>query len=213
MLQMLRAQPLFEGLDDDLLSPLMVHSVLRTYKKKSIVVNQDDETDSVYFICEGRVRAFRNDERGQEITLNILKAGDYFGEFALLDDRPRVASIETLDQTVAIAVSKGGFMQCFSDSALIAWRLARNLVQKVRNATLDCSNLALLDVYGRVAGVLLKSAEKADDGLSVVSGITHQDIANQVGASREMVSRIMQDMRSGGYVRNDGRKIIILRDL
>lgn len=204
----LQTIPLLKDLDQDALNELAEQVTTRHYKKHALVVNQGDTTDSLYIICEGSVRVFRDDERGREITLNILTQGEYFGEFALLSDEPRIAHVETLEPTTVITISKHAFMHCFGQRAEVAWRISRDLVNKIRATTIEISDLALLDVYGRVANMLLKNAAE-HDGAMVVEGLTHQEIANRISASREMVSRIMKDLRRGNYIRNEGRKIIL----
>ena len=203
---------LFEDVDDELLQQFAHRVIVRQYRKNAIIINQDDETDSIYFIFAGKVRVYRDDERGQEITLNILSKGQYFGEFALLSKAPRVAHVAALEDTVAITATKKVFMKFFGNSAKVAWKVSEILTNKIRASTLNVSNLALLDVYNRVSKTLLKQASEVD-GQLIVEGLTHQEIANMIGASREMVSRIMKDMRIGDYLKTEGRKIILLKDL
>ena len=186
--------------------------VTRQFKKNAIIINQDDETDSIYFIQSGRVRVYRDDDQGHEITLNILSLGQYFGEFALLSSLPRVAHVTALENTTAIIATRKAFMSVFADNAAVAWRLGEILVEKIRAATLNVSNLALLDAYDRVSNTLIKNAREVE-GRLIVENLTHQEIANLIGASHEMVSRIIKDMRLNEAVKTEDRKIIILKDL
>lgn len=212
VVEYLKSLFLFEGVDDGLLQQFAQKTIVRQYRKNAIIINQDDETDSIYFILKGKVRVYRDDERGQEITLNTLSEGQYFGEFALLSSAPRVAHVAALEDTIAFTATKKVFMGFFGDSASVAWKVSEVLANKIRASTLNVSNLALLDVYNRVSKTLLRHAKNID-GQLMVEGLTHQDIANMIGASREMVSRIMKDMRTGDYLKSEGRKIILLKDL
>ena len=205
----LKSIPLLSTLDADTLAALAGNSVLRQHRKKTIVLSQGDDTGTIYFVVAGKVRVFRDDEHGNEVTLNILQPGHYFGELALLSDEPRVANVETLESTTLISISRTVFMHHLSDNADIAWQMCRDLIEKMRAATLNVSSFALLDVHGRVARVLQKRAQRSGDNW-VVDKLTHQDIAHLVGASRETVSRIIKDMRSIGQIETDGRKIILL---
>lgn len=172
----------------------------------------DDESDTVYVIESGSVRVYRDDPRGRQITLNALGPGDFFGELAPLASAPRIASVDAQEDCALLGIPGPAFLEVMRRHPDLLMRLAKTLVDRVRAMTIDVSDLALLDVYGRVARVLLREA--AEEGeRRVVRALTHQEIANRVGASREMVSRIMKDLRDGGYVEADGRAIVLRRDL
>ncbi|MCP4431312.1 MAG: Crp/Fnr family transcriptional regulator [Gammaproteobacteria bacterium] len=212
VVEYLKSLFLFEGVDDELLRQFAHRVIVRQYRKNTIIINQDDETDSIYFIYAGKVRVYRSDERGQEITLSLLSERQYFGEFALLSKAPRSAHVAVMEGTVAITATKKVFMKFFGNNAKVAWKVSEILTNKIRASTLNVSNLALLDVYNRVSKTLLEQASEVD-GQLIVEGLTHQDIATMIGASREMVNRIMRDMCMGDYLKTEGRKIILLKDL
>ncbi|MEM7294565.1 MAG: Crp/Fnr family transcriptional regulator [Pseudomonadota bacterium] len=200
--------PLLRMLDDPNLASLAEVATTRHFRKKTIVLSQDDETDAVYFVIEGKVRVFRDSDSGNEVTLNILDVGEYFGEMALISKGLRVASVETLEDTVLVCVARSVFMQHVEDSAQIAWQMCADIIEKMRSATLNASSFALLDVRGRVLRTLEINAVD-ENGKSVVEGITHQDIANLVGASRETVSRTLKELREAGEIETAGRSIIV----
>ncbi len=181
----------------------------RNYPANSILINEGDQTDSLYVILEGEVKCYCSDENGKEVILNILGPGEYFGELSLVDDEPRSASVMTLKPTKAMIISKQNFKQCLADNSELAFNLIRNLTRQVRGLTDSVKNLALMDVYGRVARTLLDLADDIDGKQVIEQKLTHQDIANMVGASREMVSRILKDLSRGGYITTDKKSITI----
>lgn len=190
---------------------LTKHNHTRKYPANSILINEGDNTDSLYVILEGEVKAYACDESGKEVILNILHAGDYFGELSLIDDEPRSASIMTLTQTTVMVISKANFKKCLADNSDLAFNMIRALTRQVRNLTENVKNLALMDVYGRVIHTLYDLAkEKNSDGkLEIKPRLTHQEIAQIVGSSREMVSRILKELTKGNYITIAKKSIVI----
>ena len=189
------------------------HGVVRRYAKGSVLINEGDESDSLFVIIDGTVKVFLSDENGKEVILRIQGAGEYFGELAIIDSAPRSASVITLEPTRVAVVTRAGFEQCMRENEDVALQLIRSLAARVRSLTENVRNLALLDVYGRVARTLLNMAEEHDGEQVIPQKLTHQEIANMVGASREMVSRIMKDLMEGGYIEVRDRQIHIPRKL
>jgi CRP/FNR family cyclic AMP-dependent transcriptional regulator len=183
--------------------------VTRTYPKHTVLISEGDDSEAFYVIGSGRVKVYASDENGKEVILNIQGPGEYFGELALIDDAPRSASVITLEKCTVSVVSKTDFYHSLSERPEIALELIRPLVNRIRSLTESVKNLALLDVYGRVARTLLNLAKEKDGDFVIEQRLTHQDIANMVGASREMVSRIMKDLATGGYIRVANRKIYV----
>ncbi|WP_020408360.1 Crp/Fnr family transcriptional regulator [Hahella ganghwensis] len=205
--------PLFSGFAPEQLQQLEKHAAFRTFQKNSIVITEGDHSDSLYVIVSGRVKVFCSDENGREVTLNDLKAGDHFGELALFDDQERSASVMTTEACRFLILNKTALIEAFRHNPEMAYHLVRYLSKRVRALTCNVKNLALMDVYGRVANTLLQLSEKQGDHLVTEIPLTQQDIANRVGASREMVSRIMKDLVVGGYIRMEKKKIVINDDL
>ncbi|MDQ2695526.1 MAG: Crp/Fnr family transcriptional regulator, partial [Pseudomonadota bacterium] len=190
----------FSELDATDLRQICDCGVNRSYPKNAILINEGDLSDSLFIILSGRVKIFVSDEDGKEVILNIQGPGEYFGELALIDEEPRSASVMTLEPSQMAVVSKAAFQECLAAHPNLAFNLIRSLVRRVRSLTESVKSLALLDVYGRVARTLLNLASDQDGKLVIEERLTHQDIANMVGASREMVSRIMKDLTTGGYI-------------
>lgn len=192
---------------------LTAHSQTRSYPANTILINEGDHSDSLYVILEGGVKVYASDENGKEVILNILRAGEYFGELALLDDEPRSASVVTLTPVKLMVISKDDFKACLSQNDEMAFNLIRSLTKQVRALTDSVKSLALLDVYGRVARTLLELSQEQGGKRVIEQKLTHQDIANMVGASREMVSRILKDLATGGYISIDKKTITIHEEL
>ncbi len=209
---MLEDIPLFADLPESDLQTLTGHVTTRRYKKNTIVVTKGDESDSLYIIQSGRARVYLDDEHGNEITIRTLEPGEAFGELALLSGEPRAANVVTLEDTELSVISKQDFMNCLTNNPAISIRIIKALVERIQAMTEDISSLALLDVYGRVAKVLTKHAHD-QGGKPVTERLTHQEIANLVGASREMVSRILKDLRAGGYISVEDKRITLERNL
>ena len=188
---------------------LTAHCQTRTYPANAILINEGDQTDSMYVIVEGEVKVYCNDDTGKEVILNILGPGEYFGEIALVDDQPRSASVMTIAPTKAMMISKANFKKWLKENPDMSFNLIRALTKQVRALTDSVKNLALMDVYGRVAHTLLDLADDIDGKKVIEQKLTHQDIANMVGASREMVSRILKDLSTGGYITVDKKHITI----
>lgn len=201
---------IFAGLSDTELEALMNSSVCRQYPKNTVIINDGDNADSLYVIDSGRVKVYCSDKNGKEFIMNTMEAGDYFGELALLDDDRRSASVRTMDKCSFRIVYKEDFERVITEHPNIARILIRNLTRRVRTLTDKVKSLALQDVYGRVTKVLTGMAQARDDErMFIEERLTQQDIADRVGASREMVARILKDLTIGQYIGFEGRNIII----
>lgn len=201
---------IFEGLTQEEMDALTASSVSRSYPKNTVIINENDHADSLYLIESGRVKVYCSDKNGKEFIMNTLTAGDHFGELALLDDDKRSASVRTMEKSSFCIVYKEDFNQVLAQQPNIAKTLIRNLTRRVRKLTQDVKALALQDVYGRVTNVLTTLAEPRDEETSIIpEKLTQQDIADRVGASREMVARILKDLTIGEYISFEGRNIVI----
>ena len=206
---MLENIAIFSGLSQTELEVLENHMITRTYRKNTVVINEGDEASSLYIILSGKVKVFLSNADGKEIIINTQGVGEHFGELALLDDAPRSASVMTIEKSSIGAISKIDFVTLLSKHPELALKLIRELTQWVRLLSDNVKTLALMDVYGRVAKTLLAMAEKEDDHLVIDNRPTQQDIANRIGASREMVARIMKNLATGNYISTDGRRLVI----
>ena len=207
---MLRNVPLFSDLSDKDLEDISKLAATRTYPKNTIIISEGDDSDSLYAVLSGKVKVYLSDDEGREIIINILSEGEYFGELALLDDSPRSASVMTLEETKLAVISKAAFEESLSRNPPMALHIIRELSSRLRSLTRNVKSLALMDVYGRVARTLLDMAEPTgNDKLEIRQKLTQRDIASMVGASREMVSRILKDLSTGGYITIQNKTITI----
>ncbi|RPI41017.1 MAG: Crp/Fnr family transcriptional regulator, partial [Betaproteobacteria bacterium] len=176
--------------------------------RNTIILSEGDETDSLYIIVSGRVKVFLSDDAGKEVVLGTQGPGDYFGEMAI-DGRPRSASVMTLEPSQFAVIPKAKFREFVRSHPDFAVHVIEKLAGRIRTLTENFKSLALLDVYGRVARLLLDLARDQDGKLVVGERLTHQEIASRVGASREMISKIFKGLSQGGYISVDRRRIII----
>jgi CRP/FNR family cyclic AMP-dependent transcriptional regulator len=170
-----------------------------------------DPTDSLYIILSGRLKVMMSDADGKEVILSILGPGEFFGEMGLIDDNPRSASVVAIEPCELLAIMRRDFKKCMTDNVEMAMAVMRGLVRRLREADRKIGSLALLDVYGRVARLLLDMSETVDGQKMVTKRLPKQDIAKMIGASREMVSRVMKDLQTGGFIEMRG-STILLRD-
>lgn len=204
---MLENVDLFANLPADTMQSLQKYAVERHYPKNTLIVHEDQPCHEFYIILSGRVKVFVSSKEGKQIILNVLDSGDYFGELGLIDGQPRSASVMTAAKTHLLAISQQDFDKFLEQHSAAAMNMMKALVKRIRFLTDSVSDLALLDVYGRIASLL-------QDRVSDVNGCispkpTHQEIADRVGASREMVSRIMRELFLGGYLEQSGSQLIL----
>ncbi len=205
----LRNLPLFSGLDDVELEKLSKVASRKRVERGASVVRAGEVTDSLYILLSGRAKVTNTDEEGREIILAWLGPSEFFGEMGLLDGSPRSANVVAAEACELMFLSKDAFQRCLQDNFQVAQRLMKILVQRLREADRKIESLALLDVYGRVARLLLDMSEEVD-GLRVVrKKISKQDMAKMIGASREMVSKVMRDLEIRGYIRYDDDRLVI----
>jgi CRP/FNR family transcriptional regulator, cyclic AMP receptor protein len=203
--------PLFARLDEAQLGVLARAIVRRSFGRNAKIIGAGDPTDSLYIVISGRLKVLMSDEQGREVILSILGPGEFFGEMGLLDDSLRSASVVTLEACELLTISKTDFKRSLAENFELSLNVMRGLVQRLREADRKIGSLALMDVYGRVARLLLEMAEDIDGEKVVVNKLSKQDIAKMIGASREMVSRVMKDLQLGGYLEVRGRAVV-LRD-
>ena len=197
---MLEHVPIFAGLQAAELAKIEMQLVRRSFARNTVILSEGDSSDSLYVILEGKVKVYLNDEQGKEAIINYQGAGEYFGELALIDDCERSASVMTVEKSDFAVISKAAFHSVLEKNPQIAIHLLKDLARRIRTLTDEVKSLALSDVYGRLCKTLLSLASDRD-GIQVVEGpITQQELANRIGASREMVCRIIKDLVIGGYL-------------
>lgn len=202
----------FMNLDENTLKEMIPQGMVRTYPKGSIIIHTGDISDSLYVILSGRVKVFISDEDGKEFILSTISPGDYFGEVAL-DGGPRTASIMTLEACRFFIIPKTEVKALIEHHSDFARDLIGRLISKVRNLTDSVHTLALMSVYCRLLKFIEEHATQREDGRPATERLTQQEIAARVGASREMVSRIITDLTNCGYISVENRRIIVHKEL
>jgi CRP/FNR family transcriptional regulator, cyclic AMP receptor protein len=187
----------------------------RSFRKDAIIVNEGETGDALYILIQGRVRVFSADTSGKEITLGTILAGDFFGEMSL-DGGERSATVEALEPCLCAVVPNAHVLTHVRDNSEFAISLLQTTIVRARAATQAARDMALLDVYERLAQTLNHLAKvTVEDNMpkTIDPLITHSELASHVGASREMVSKLMKDLERGGYVQVNTRQITLLKKL
>jgi CRP/FNR family transcriptional regulator, cyclic AMP receptor protein len=210
---MLKNVSLFEGLSQSQLDRLTERAVTRSYPKGAIVISEGDEAGTLFILSQGSVKVYLSDEAGREVILSTLGPGEYFGELALLDDTPRSASVATCEPCKLMLVQKSALRELIVSEPETSLQMLRGLATRIRRLTDNVRTLALLDVFGRLVHTLEElSVEK--DGIRVIEQrLTQQDLASRIGASREMVSRILTDLTRGGYISLEDKRMVIRKKI
>jgi len=199
-----------EVLPEALLAEIAQRAPSRTFLRNAIILTEGDESDTLYVLLAGRAKIFVADEHGHELQLNQIGRGEYFGDVTL-DGGPRSASVMAIEPCRCAVLKREALSRLISEHPEFALHLTRKLAHRVRALTSGMRDLALMDVYGRVARLLLELADEVDGKLVIEEKLTQKDIAQRVGASREMISRIFSDLAEGGYVRKEGGRLVIVR--
>jgi len=208
--QTLKAVPFFTQLSDRELDVVRAVSVEKNYPRSAVVLTEGEMGDSLYMIQTGKVKVFIGDEDGREIILKILGPGSFFGEMSMIDKQPRSASVTTLETSTFLVLQHNAFEKCVEQAPRIAQMVMQVLAQRVREADRKIGTLAMMDVYGRVASTLLELAVNDNGKMIVGEKLSQQDLANMVGASREMVNRILKDLAERGFISVESKSITII---
>ena len=210
----LKSVPLFASFSDQQIVTLLNYVQHRSFTRHVYVMHAGEETDSIYIVLSGKVKVVITDDQGREVILGFMGPQEFFGEMGILDDQPRSASVYTLEPCEMLRVSKGAFMNCLKEHSEVAMLVIRNLVKRLRAADRKIESLALVDVSGRVARLLIDMAQEIDGKLVVVRVPAKQEIARMIGASREMVSRVVKELELRGLIRIERRSLVIVdRDM
>jgi len=194
------------------LDALTALGVVRSFPRNTIIFQEGDRGDHLYVVLSGKLKVFLADSDGKEIIVDMLGPGQYFGEMAL-DGSARSASVMTMESSRLAVIERDQFKQFIAQDPDAAFSVIITLIRRARNLTRVVGNLALLDVYGRVARLLLDNAVEESGRLVVGTRMTQQEIAKRVGASREMVWRILDDLRQGRYITIEDGHIMIQQSL
>jgi CRP/FNR family cyclic AMP-dependent transcriptional regulator len=206
--QFLSTVPLFSGLTADQLARFADVTREKTFPRGSVIVFEQDPGDSLYVVRSGRVKVVLLGEDGREVILGILEVGEYFGELSLIDEQPRSANVIAMEESTLLVLRREDFRKRVEEATTVAWALLTGLSRRLRQADSKIGGLVLLDVPGRVAKLLTDLARES--GSETISRVlTHQTIAQMIGASRETVSRTMKEFQDAGWIGVVRRRVTI----
>ena len=195
------------------LTELVSRGETRKYRKGTLLIQEGDHGDTLFIILSGRMRAFSSGDNDREITYGVYGAGEYIGEMSL-DGGPRSASVITVETTTCSVISRRTLERFVAERPEFAFELLAKVIRRARVATLNARQLALEDVYGRLRLLLQSLAVlQADGSLRIPERQTHQEMANRLGCSREMVSRLMKDLERGDYIGQQDSRYVLLKPL
>jgi len=200
--------PLFSGLQPDELAKFAELVRERSYPKGSVILFQADPGDSLYILRAGRVKVVLIGEDGREVILGVLEPGAHFGELALIDDQPRSAHVIAMEDAQLLVLRREDFRRRVEANPTVAWALLSELSRRLRRADEKIGGLVLLDVPGRIARLLLDLSTEGGSA-TIQKTLTHQTIAQMIGASRETVSRAMKEFQEAGLIAVDKRRISV----
>ncbi|PND38579.1 Crp/Fnr family transcriptional regulator [Paucibacter aquatile] len=205
--------PYTDVIKDEMLREIARRGDVRAFPALSTLLREGDTTDAFYILLSGRVKVFGTDSKGREVVYNTMGPGEYFGELSL-DGSARSASVQCLEPVKCVMVRGTDMREFLGQHPDFALHLIRHLIALLRRSTDSVKSLALDDVYSRLAKLLQEMAEPDVSGRLVVPHkLTQQDLAERVGASREMISRILQQLVKGGYIERQGRRMVLLKKL
>ena len=207
-----KLEPSVKGTGNPSIDKFLEHCHRKRYTPKTVIIYANDEPEVLYYILSGSVSVLMEDTNGREIVLAYLNPGDFFGEMGLFEDKSRSAWVRTKDNCELAEISYSRFRQLSEQDPGILFALASQMATRLRKTSRKVSNLAFLDVTGRVAHTLLELCKEPDamthpDGMQI--RITRQEIGRIVGCSREMVGRVLKTLEEQGLIFVKGKTIVV----
>jgi CRP/FNR family cyclic AMP-dependent transcriptional regulator len=212
-MDLLRRVPIFSSLTTEQASIVAAAIVKKRFKKNALIVRQGESSDALHIILIGRAHVISEDSRGREVILSVMQQGDYVGEMSLIDDEPHSATVRADMESDVLVLEREAFSRCLPDPSSMTHNILRSLVKRLRYANQQIESLALMDVNGRIARILLEYA--IDDGqgnLVIRDKISRQDMAKMVGSSREMVFRVMKTLEERGFVQTQDNGSLLIKE-
>ena len=213
---LLRSVSIFADLDPAAVTALERLAEVKDFPGGAVIVSQEDRGDALYVLVSGKVKVVLYGDSGREIILSIFRSpGDFFGEMSLLDNEPRSATVLADGPSRLLVLSRRDFQAHIESHPRTALRVLQELSRRLRRADAVIGNLALLDVYGRLAGKLREMAatdgEDAEDGVLVRQRPTQAEIAAMIGTTRETVSRALSEFARRGWLAMSGKRLLLRR--
>lgn len=194
--------------DLELIASLLIE---RRYARNTTIVEEGLPGDYMYVIREGRVKVTKLSDEGREKILNFLDEGGFFGEMALLDRAPRIASVKTLKPVRLLALSRTDFLNALRTSPDLAMAVIQELVRRLREVDEQASSLSFQRVKERTKGLLRRLAQDSAEAPErrTTAALTHQQIADMIGTSRETVTRVVKELKQDGWLQQDGKRYVV----
>ncbi|MGE0348657.1 Crp/Fnr family transcriptional regulator [Hydrogenophaga sp.] len=208
------AVPLVSSPTNHHIEALAALGVSRRYRRGALLIQEGDTGDTLFIVLQGRLRAFVSDNQGRELTLGMYGPLEYVGEMSL-DGGPRSANVEAAEACTCSVVSRATLLDYIATHPEFALELMARLIRRARLATDSARSVALIDVYGRLVRLLneMATAPDAQGERPLKERVTHQQLAQHLACSREMVSRLLKDLEIGGYIAVRERWIVLCRPL
>ncbi len=204
---------IFSGLSPDSLHQLANRLNSISLKKNTLVIDKDSQGDSLYIIRLGEVKVLLQNEEGKEMILTKFKSGDFFGEMSLVDRRPRSATVITTEKSQLLTLSRSAFVSHLEEFPTTGLKILAEMSARLRRADEVIGNLVMLDVYGRVARILIDLSERGGEvraeGIFIKTRPTQQDMASMIGTTRETVSRVLSEFQRRGLLTTQGKSILL----
>jgi len=207
-LESLQTIPLFSRVSHDDLEALASRLIERRYPKGSTIVEEGLAGDYMYVIREGRVKVVKSSDDGREKIMDFLEAGSFFGEMSLLDQQPRSASVETLGPVRLLALSRADFLDVLRKSPDLALAVIQVLTRRLRETDEQASSMSFQRVKERTRGLFQRIAKEEGDS-RMTPALTHQQIADMIGTSRETVTRVVKKLKQEGWLEQQGKRYIV----
>ncbi|HEB90344.1 MAG TPA: Crp/Fnr family transcriptional regulator [Deltaproteobacteria bacterium] len=206
----LRTIPLFRRVSEGDLEELASHLIERRFPKNATVVEEGLPGDYMYVIREGRAKVTKASEDGREKIMNFLEAGAFFGDMALLGDETRSASVKTLEESTLLALSRRDFIDLLRQSPDMALAVIEELANRLRETNEQARSLSFQGVEERTRNLFERIAQREEGGTRMLTPtLTHQQIADMVGTSRETVTRSIKQLKASGWLAQEGKRYVI----
>jgi len=207
--QEIESDRFFQKLDQGLQSELFLQGEISKYAHRALVLSAGEISGKLHILIDGMIKVTRS-EHEKHLTLAVLHPGDMFGELSMINGRPTTADIVAMRDSTVLSVKRSKVYSMLQKHPGFMCLFLETLSQRTRQVIENISAMALEDVYGRLRRTLIRLAEE-NGNKHKINGITHAELAEMVGSSREMVSIIMKELKIGDYLRVDGRTITILK--
>ena len=205
----LRRIPLFSDVSDADLDSIASLLIERRFPKSKTIVEEGLSGDYMYVLCEGQVKVTKLSSDGREKILELLETGDFFGEMSLLDSAPRSASVKTLSESRVLALSRNDFLSLLRRSPDLAMTVIQELTRRLRQVDEQASSLSFQRVKERTQGLLVRLAREECEGRMRTPPLTHQQMADMIGTSRETVTRVVKGLKEDGWLDQEGKRYLV----